>query len=59
MYPTKLRYPPKISGKDKAKPNKKMEKNNFLNGMTNVHNRGPKHLRQKEEREKFQQRDQW
>ena len=29
----------------------------FLNGMTNVHNRGPKQLEQKEEREQVHQRE--
>ena len=32
-------------------------KTTFLNGMTNVHNRGPKQLGQKEEREQVYKRD--
>ena len=38
-------------------PKKNWRKITFLNVMINVHNRGPKHLEQKEEREKFHQRD--
>ena len=36
---------------------KNWRKTTLLNEMNNVHNRGPKKIRQKEEREKVHQRD--
>ena len=52
MYSTKLKYPPK-GNRDEIRQNPltNWRKTTFFNGMINVHNRGPKQLGQKEERE--------